>query len=146
MLSAGFPAHHALNSLNSLCALRERAAAVTVDLTEIDLDTGKTVLYKWGAAPSYLVSGGSAERIGATVPPPGLWVHQEQESVHRVTLRRNQQLVLVSDGVEELDALRCCSEAAGKAPGELAARLLGCARPGRGDDATVVVVDLIPAE
>lgn len=142
MLSAGFPASHALHSLNSLCALRERAAAVTVDLAEIDLDTGKTVLYKWGSAPSYLVSRGGAERIGTPVPPPGLWVTQERESVHRVTLRRNQILVLVSDGVEETDALRCCTDAVGEAPSELAARLLTCVRSDREDDATVVLVDL----
>lgn len=141
MLCAGFPAEHALRSFNSLCALRERAAAVTVDLAQIDLDTGKTVLYKWGAAPSYLISRGGAERIGQVVPPPGLWVEGRQENVHALTLRREQILVLVSDGVEETAALRCCTEMVGASVSELATGLLGCAGT-NGDDATIVLVRL----
>ena len=38
MLTAGFPAEHALESLNSLLVLRGRAGAVTVDLAELRLD------------------------------------------------------------------------------------------------------------
>ena len=142
MLSAGFPADHALRSFNSLCALRERAAAVTVDLAQIDLDTGKTVLYKWGAAPSYLISRGGAERIGQVVPPPGLWVDRPQESVHALTLRREQILVLASDGVEDAAALRCCTESVGSSISDLATGLLACVRPDQNDDATVVLVQL----
>ena len=56
LLSAGYPAEYALRSMNSLCALRDRAGAVTVDLAELSLDTGKVTIYKWGAAPSYIVS------------------------------------------------------------------------------------------
>ena len=59
LLSAGYPPEHALRSLNSLCVLQGSAGAVTVDLAELRLDTGKAVLYKWGAAPSYVFSRGS---------------------------------------------------------------------------------------
>lgn len=68
LLRAGFPAEHALESLNSLCALRGRAGAVTVDLLELELDTGRATAYKWGAAPSYLLFPGGAEKSGQ--PPP----------------------------------------------------------------------------
>ena len=63
MLSAGFPAEHALRSLNSLLALRGGAAAVTVDLVELRLDSGRASVYKWGAAPSLLLFDGMAEKI-----------------------------------------------------------------------------------
>ena len=142
MLLAGFPAEYALRSLNSLCALRERAAAVTIDLVEIYLDTGKTVLYKWGAAPSYLISRGGAERIGTVTPPPGLSVGDFRETACRITLRREQRLILASDGVESEDALRCCTEDREAPGGELAARILACACRAGSDDATVVIVTL----
>lgn len=142
MLLAGFPAEYALRSMNSLCALRERAAAVTVDLAEIYLDTGKTIVYKWGAAPSYLISRGGAEQIGTVTPPPGLSVGDMREVTSRVTLRRDQWLVLASDGVETEDALRCCIENREAEPSELAARILSCACRVGNDDATVVILRL----
>lgn len=145
MLTAGFPAEHALRSLNSLCTLRDRAAAVTVDLAEIRLDTGRTVLHKWGAAPSYLISNGGADRIGAGGIPPGFSVTEQQEAAYRLTLRRNQLLVLVSDGVDAEDALSCCVDGHGEPPGELAARLLSQACRAGSDDATVVTVHLTEA-
>lgn len=146
LLSAGYPAQHALGSLNSLCALRDRAGAVTVDLAEIELDSGKVVLYKWGAAPSYLISQTGAEKIGTATPPPGLSVTDFQESSHRFALRREQLLVLVSDGVVEEEALRCCNEGLDQTPGELAAKLLSFSRLGGQDDATVVMVRLTTKE
>lgn len=142
LLTAGYPATHALQSINSLCALRERAGAVTVDLLELQLDTGKGTLYKWGAAPSYLVTRVGAEKVGTAGPPPGLSVTDGTESTERVSLRRGQILLLVSDGVPEEEALRCCTENTDCAPEELAAAVLSCARLGGEDDATVIAVQL----
>ena len=141
MLCAGYPAEHALRSLNSLCALRERAGAVSVDLAEVLLDSGKVNLYKWGAAPSYLTSKFGAEKLGTACPPPGLSI-LEQERVERVTLRKGQWLVMVSDGVGEREALRCCMENGDGSPGELAAGILTYGQLGRQDDATVVILRL----
>jgi hypothetical protein len=144
MLLAGYPAEHALQSLNSLCALRSRAGAVTVDLLEILVDTGRGTLYKWGAAPSYLIGGLGAEKIGTAGPPPGLSVTDTRETAHQLSLRRGETLVLVSDGVGEEEALHCCLSMAGASPGELASSLLTCSRFGGEDDATVVLVQLEP--
>ena len=141
MLSSGYPAEHALRSLNSLCALRERAGAVSVDLAEVMLDSGKVNLYKWGAAPSYLTTKYGAERLGTAGPPPGLSV-MEQERVERVTLRRGEWLVMVSDGVGQREALRCCMENGDGSPGELASGILSYGQLGRQDDATVVILRL----
>lgn len=142
LLSAGYPAEHALRSLNSLCALRGRAGAVTMDLLELQLDSGSATIYKWGAPASYLVTGMSAEKLGCAGPPPGLSVTDCQESSHRLTLRREETLLLVSDGIGEEAAFHCCLTGVGLSPGELAARLLTCAQVGGQDDATVITVRL----
>ncbi len=142
MLSAGYPAEHALRSLNSLCALRNRAGALTVDLAEIMLDTGKVTLYKWGAAPSYITTKYGAEQLGTASPPPGISVTDEQERVERTSLRRGEWLVMVSDGIGQREALRCCMEIGDRSPGELAAALLSYTPIGSQDDATVVITRL----
>ena len=144
MLSAGFPADHALRSLNSLLVLRGRSGAVTVDLAEIRLDTGRVWLYKWGAAPSWLLREGMAEKIGTAGPPPGLSVEDGRESVERLSLGRGEVLILTSDGVDGEEALRHVSDGSAVPPGELADRLLelGCGE--LRDDATVAVVRLSP--
>ena len=144
MLSAGYPAEYALRSINSICALRDRAGAVTMDLAEIHLDCGKVFLYKWGAVPSYLISSLGAEKIGVAGSPPGLSVTDYRESVERLTLRRGQLLIMVSDGIGEAEAMQCCISNAGKAAGELAVALLTTGEASGVDDATVVAISLEP--
>ena len=145
MLTAGFPAEYAFRSVNSILALRGEAGAVTMDLAEIRLDCGKAALYKWGAAPSWLLKRTGAEKIGTATPPPGLSVTEARETVLRLSLRRGEALVLLSDGVEGEVALGRADLSPEAPPGELAAKILerGC---GKGeDDATVAVVRLFPA-
>ncbi len=146
LLSAGYPAEYALRSINSLCALRDRAGAVTVDLAEIQLSTGKVALYKWGAVPSYLISTVGAEKIGASSPPPGLSVTDYRERTERLSLRRGQLLVMVSDGVGEAEAFRCCTNGVGKTPGEVAVAILAAGEAVGQDDATVVMISLEQAD
>ena len=145
MLTAGFPAEHALRSLNSLLVLRGRAGAVTVDLAEIRLDTGRIAIYKWGAAPSYLLRASGAEKIGTAGPPPGLSVNEVRETVDRLSLRRGEALILFSDGVDAQRALRREGVTPQVPPGELAAKLLEQAGEERLDDATAAVIRLSPA-
>ena len=145
MLSAGYPAEYALRSVNSLCALRDRAGAVTIDLVQLRLDKGKAILYKWGAPASYLVSSLGAEKVGMAGPPPGLSVTDCREQYDRFTLRSEQTLVMVSDGISESDALRCCLDGREETTDELASRLLSCCRQ-EGDDATVVLIRLTPCQ
>ena len=144
LLVAGFPGEYALRTLNSLCAIRGLAGAVTVDLAQIHLDTGKVTLYKWGAAPSYLLTQAGAEKIGTAGPPPGISVTESRETVERLSLRRGETLVLCSDGILGEDALRCWYGVADEPPGELAARILESGASSGGDDATVAVVRLVP--
>ena len=142
LLSAGYPARYALQSLNSLCALRNRAGIVTVELLELQLDSGRATLYKWGAAPSYLLSGYGAEKIGTAGPPPGLSVTDHREAAHQLSLRRGECLLLVSDGVPQETALRCCLLRGNANPAALAQQLLSYGQPEGEDDATVVTVML----
>ena len=144
MLTAGFPAEYTLQSLNSLCCLRGRAGAMTVDLVELWLDTGKTMLYKWGASPSVLLRGSQGEKIGTAGPPPGLDVNKTRETVDKLSLRRGETLILMSDGVDAEAVLRCGWIAPGEPLGEFAAKLLDICSEEKGDDATVAAIRLHP--
>lgn len=145
MLCAGFPAEHAFRSINSILALRSQAGAVTLDLAEIRLDTGRASVYKWGAAPSWVLRRTGAEKIGTATPPPGISVAETREAVIRLSLKRGEALILVSDGVEAGEVLRREKFTPDGPPGELAASLLekGCIR--KEDDATAAVIRLHPA-
>lgn len=142
LLSAGYPPEYALRSVNSFCALQGRAGAVTIDLAELQLDTGKAAVYKWGAAPSYVLHRGEPIKIGTAAPPPGLSVTDGRETVERLSLRRGEMLILLSDGAGGEDSLRPALEGRVEPPGELAAKLLECSQSAGTDDATVAVVRL----
>ncbi len=142
LLCAGYPPEYALRSVNSFCALQGRAGAVTIDLAELRLDTGRATLYKWGAAPSYLIHRGDPMKIGTAAPPPGLSVTEGREAVERLSLRRGEMLILLSDGAGGEESLRASLEGRADPPGELAARILESSQGVSSDDATVAVVRL----
>ena len=145
MLIAGFPAAHALESLNSLLALRGSAGEVTVDLAELRLDTGIASVFKWGAAPSWVIYRTGAQKIGTATPPPGLSVGENRMTVEKLSLRRGEVLILLSDGVDGEGIQHLSDLSPDAPPGELAAEILerGC---GSGeDDATAAVIRLRPA-
>lgn len=144
MLTIGFPAEHVLQSLNSLCALRERAGAVTVDLAEIALETGKVTIYKWGAAPSYLLGHNQTQKLGTSSLPPGIGVTGKRESVCRCTLHKDQLLLLTSDGISQEQVLGCSRRTA--TPETLGRLVLESARENGEDDATLVTIQLLPAK
>lgn len=142
LLTAGFPAEHALSTLNSLCALRGRAGAVTVDLTELQLDTGKASVYKWGAPPSWLMNNQTYEKIGTAGPPPGLLVADSPEAAQRLSLRRGEVLVMLSDGVGGEDAPAAASAEVSLM--EQAMQILSSGSGEGNDDATVALIRLRP--
>ena len=144
LLMAGYPAQYALRSLNSLCALRGRAGTVTLDLAEFRLDTGKVSVYKWGAAPSWLLLPTGPEQIGAGGIPPGMSVTDTRETVDNLTMRHGEVLVVLSDGVDAAAALKNAAAYLQEPAGTLAARLLERGRGDGMDDATVAVIRLDP--
>ncbi len=144
LLMAGYPAAYALRSINSLCTLRGSAGAVTMDLAEVHMDTGKVMLYKWGAAPSWLLSMNGAEQIGKGGPPPGISVAEYTETVDRLSLRHGQMLVLLSDGIDPAVIAEQIDLMTDEPPGSLAAKLLETGRTAGTDDTTAAVLRLTP--
>lgn len=141
MLTAGFPPEHAFRSVNSILLLRGQAGAVTLDLVELRLDSGRAAIYKWGAAPSYVLRKKGAQKIGTATPPPGISIEEARETVDRLSLRRGEMLILVSDGAEIGEVLRR-GEIQPLPPGELAQWLLKECSVADGDDATIAVMRL----
>ena len=145
ILTAGFPAEYALKTLNSLLALQAKAGAVSLDLAEIFLETGIVHIYKWGGAPSWVLRRHSAEKIGTATPPPGISVESDPMAVEKLSLRRGEVLILVSDGVKEV-SIQSLPEASADAPlGKLAAQILQQDGVEAEDDATVALIRLRPA-
>ena len=144
MLGAGFPAEHALKTVNSLLALRGAAGAVTIDLAEIFLESGIVHIYKWGAAPSWVLTRRGAEKIGTATPPPGIGVESIRMAVEKLSLRRGEMLILLSDGVEGEEIPHLSDISADGPPGMVAAKILEqCCGQGE-DDATAAVLRLRP--
>ena len=145
LLQAGCTPEDALGSLNSLLALCGKAGALTVDLAMLELNLGRAAVYKWGAAPSWMIREGRGQKIGTATPPPGLSVQEGRETVTRLSLDRGEWLILLSDGVEGALAVEALEPEDGGSPGSLAAKFLEEGCPGTGDDATAVAIRLVPA-
>ena len=144
MLLAGFPAEHALEMLNNLLILQGKSGTVSVDLAEISLETGIVCLYKWGAAPSWILHRRGTEKAGTATFPPGLTVESAQMAVKKLSLRRGEVLILVSDGVDGQKLGTLSGESPDAPLTSLAVRILEqCSTAGE-DDATVVLVRLRP--
>lgn len=143
MLTAGMAPGAALGSVNSQLALMERGGAVSLDLAELRLDTGRIWLYKWGAGPSWLLRRKRAVQVGNSGPPPGLGVTVGRESVSRVVMFPGDTLVLLSDGVDTTNPRAWAALARSCDPGALAARILASSAS-NADDATAVVIRLLP--
>jgi len=88
------------------------------------------------------VSHAGVEKLGAAGAPPGLSVTDCQEQTEKLSLRREQLLLMVSDGISEEMALECCMDNLGCSPGVLATRLLSRSQSRGEDDATVVTIRL----
>lgn len=144
LLQAGVEAAEALELLNGLYILRDDGAFATVDLLRVSLVTGEGTLFKWGAAPSYLKTARTVERIGTASPPPGIGAgetHRPEET--RLSLARGELLVLVSDGAGGEMAERFIRQYGGHAPEDLAAGVLRCTEAQADeDDRTAAVLAL----
>lgn len=129
LLQAGAPPEDALTLLGDSYLLRSDGAFSTVDLAAVDLRSGQAVIYKWGAAPSYLLTADGVKRVGTATVPPGLSADEAlaAETV-RLSLERGEVLVLISDGVSGVETERLLGAYDGCAPRELADRLIRAAQ------------------
>lgn len=131
-----------------LAARLEERGFATLDLLEIDLFSGRCALTKYGAAPSWLLSGGQAKRFVCQGLPAGLTAGEPSPEPIHFTLEDTCTLVMLSDGVADaLDGdwfLQCAKRCA--APADMAAAAIDAAvrraeRPL--DDMTALVVSIV---
>ncbi len=101
-LRAGVEPGTAMKILNSVMLLRngDRWGYATVDLMCVDLFTGQTGFYKYGAAPSFIRAGKSVRRVkGASMAAGILAGEGEAPDVVRMRLRPGGVALIASDGV-----------------------------------------------
>ena len=147
LLQAGMMPYEAMELLSGTYLLRDTSAFATVDLLQLDLVSGEGILYKWGAAPSYLRLGTVVRKIGTASPPPGLEVGETRRAEGvRLSLREGEMLVMLSDGAAGDAAERAVAAYDGDEPGEMAAQVIAEAALAHGeeDDRTVLAVSLRP--
>lgn len=146
LLRAGAEPESAVRTLDSAYVLRGGGGGfATVDLMAVDLFSGKTTAIKWGAAPSYIRSGGYVTRMGEPSPPPGTGGDYEKTEL---ILKEGDFIVMCSDGVADRDSddwvRRLIEQYEGTSPRELAAQLAAVAEQtrGAGDDITVMAMTI----
>lgn len=145
LIRAGMPPESAMEMLNGIYILRDSGSFSTLDVLEVNLINGQGVLYKWGAAPSYLKSGGDLRVLGTAAPPPGLGTEQRAE-ILRLNLWSGDILVLASDGLDQEETRRLIREYTGDNVKTLAASLVDrAAEMGGEDDMTAVAVRVTEA-
>lgn len=147
-LRSGVEPAVAMKILNSVLLLRSNDSwgYTTVDLMCVNLFTGETCFYKYGAAPSYIKSGKSIRRIKCETLAAGLSCGEgTAPDTVRMRLKPGSTAVIASDGVladgedEWLKALMNREFEDMKALARAALRESEH-RYGTGDDMTVVTV------
>lgn len=101
-LRAGVHPELALKTLNEALVLRgeETGGFSTVDLLSLDLYTGRAVLYKLGAAPSYLRRGGCVTKLSGDALPAGLALGEGRgPDKSEFQMDPGDCLVMLTDGV-----------------------------------------------
>lgn len=148
-LQAEIEPEPALKTLNSALVLRSEAEGgfTTIDLMEVNLFTGQSAVYKYGAAPTYFRKGHRVSRITGSTMPAGLTTSgAPAPDITRLHLESGDLTVLISDGIlggGEDDWLRgmIATHKSG-GPRDLARSIIeeSESRVGGGDDKTVMVL------
>ncbi len=145
LLCAGVEPETVLRTLNTALLLRseKRMCSLSLDLMSVNLFSGETCVYKYGAAPSYVRSGGVVRAVQGQTPAAG--TDDVGPDCIRLQLESGSAAVVLSDGAARAEnvgeRLRAC------APGslrELAGNILtdAAARGGWEDDMTVLTLSL----
>lgn len=149
-LKAGMETEHALSVLNSALALHgeDEGGFTTVDLLQIDLFSGETAVFKYGAAPTYIRKKDGVQRIAGSSLPAGMTGQgSARPDCTRLRLEEGDCVVMVSDGVcpvwedgwlrERLAAFQWGS------PKDLARELVEAGQEKAADDRTALVIRLL---
>ncbi len=150
-LRAGLPPEEAMVTVGEALALRgeEEGGFTTVDLLQIDLFSGKSAVYKLGAAPTYLRRGSGVERLCGESLPAGVSAGPAGgPDTFELSLDAGDCVLLVSDGVttgqDDRWVRRLLADFDGQSPQALAAQVLqeSDLHSGSGDDRTVIAIKL----
>ena len=100
-LKAGIDPKPALKTLNTALTLRcaEGGGFTTIDLLAFDRSSGEAVVYKYGAAPSYVKRGGKVTTLTSGSLPAGLQGSSAEPECSRLQLDEGDLFVMVSDGL-----------------------------------------------
>ena len=101
-LRAGVDPAVAMKTLNSVMLLKcgDNWGFATVDLMCVDLFTGETCFYKYGAAPSYVNGSRGIRRIKCESFAPGLsGTAGAEPDIVRMRLKPGNTAIIASDGV-----------------------------------------------
>lgn len=151
LLRAGVEPETAMRLLNSVVLLKngEDWSYATVDLCCVDLFTGQTSFYKYGAAPSYIKTGRAIRRVKGRSLAAGMAAGDgSAPDVVKMRLRPGHVALIASDGVMAEDSDRWLREILENSEGKemklLARQTLQAAlqRFGNGDDMTAMAIRL----
>lgn len=149
LLKAGFEYDAALKILNSSMLFKSTDESLaTLDITSVDLFTGKTELLKAGAAPTIVRRSGRAGKAQSTSLPAGILRGVSFDKAV-ITMKKGDIILMMSDGAvsEGTDWISAEVEAWGDGSAQaLAERISQCARRRRTDkkqdDITVIAAIL----
>ncbi len=148
LIGAGFSCESAIHTVNwALMVKGGEERLSTVDLLSVDLYTGNSMLWKAGAAPSFLLHGGEVKELSFPSMPIGI-LNEVQEESRSLRLQEGDILVMVSDGAlqEDSDWLRRELMSSSHDLDDLAVSLLRRAKArqptGEEDDITVLCARL----
>lgn len=149
LLRAGIEPECAMSIMNSAMMLKneKNMACASVDLMALNLFTGETSMYKYGAAPSYLRRKDRLETVKGESFAAGL--ESRAPDVTRMTLGAGSAAVIVSDGADCPSAIsEKLMSFDGVSVKALASEILekAAAEPGRRDDMTVLAVSVTGRE
>ena len=153
MIGAGAGLETSLKMLNNIIRAGERECSATIDIAEIDLLTGKARFIKSGAAPSFVLRGGSIFRLQSKTVPIGSLRALDAEMI-RFDILPGDRVVMLSDGAarsyEEvpwlLDMMTSDEVILRGSPKDAAAKIVReAAKRGSSDDITAGVISVMSA-
>lgn len=99
LLEAGFEEGMAIQMINgTLIAYDEKQNMSTLDLCEIDLRTGLSMIWKAGASHSFIKRENSVEILEGNSLPLGVF-HQMDLTAKYIQLKEGDYVIMVSDGI-----------------------------------------------
>ncbi len=148
LIESGAGLETSLKMLNNIIRAGERECSATVDIAEIDLISGEAKFIKSGAAPSFVLRGGSIFRLQSKTIPIGI-IHALDAEMIKFDVQPGDRVVMVSDGAARsydevpwlLDMMTTDDVILRGSPREAAAKIVReAARRGAADDITAGVI------